>query len=110
MEQKPVHNAGKTTRYLGGIAIPPGETRMVDARLVPDDKPPEAADPAGEPDPLAELLKLSVAQIVRELPGLDDEAVTRLGMRENLRDNPRKSLLEAIANHLLHRAQEKADA
>jgi len=102
MNQVPIHNSGQTNRYIGGICIPPGETRLIDARLLP---PEPAAEPdAPVADPIGDLLKLSVREIVADLGEFDDETLSRIEERELAAGSPRKTLLEAIAQEKLKRA------
>lgn len=109
MNQVPIHNTGKTNRYIGGICIPPGETRMIDARLLPPEAEhaPEPDAPAA--DPIGDLLKLSVKEIIADLGEFDDETLARIEARELEDKPPRKTLLDAIAQEKLKRANAAAE-
>jgi hypothetical protein len=107
MNQVPIHNTGNTNRYIGGVCIPPGETRMIDARLLPPEPPDEPAPPAA--DPIGDLLKLSVKEIVADLGEFDDETLARIEARELADETPRKTLLDAIAQERLKRADAAAE-
>lgn len=105
MNQVAITNTGADIRYVGGLAIPAGETRLVDAALLPPDAPPEPVAPDapaaadGEEDPdlwAARVLDGTVAEIVEILPDLDAEQLTRLGDAEAEGRN-RSTLLAAIA-------------
>lgn len=107
MTEQPVYNPGPHIRYIGQVAIPPGETRMVDARFVPA----EVETPELEMvfDALDDLLKLSVRDLSPRLPLLIDEDLDEIERRENAKPTPRKSLLDAITMERLNRAQQTAD-
>lgn len=106
IKQIPVTNDGESTMYVGGLAIPAGETRLIDERLVPPEyKEAEllAADTA-ETDPLEALIALSVAKLVLGLPALTDEELVRLEALENAKEKPRAGALAEITAEMLRRA------
>lgn len=107
MKEVPYTNNGKHPVHIGTKRIDPGQTRMVDATLVPGYK--KSSDtPAAPADPLLELLDLSVNEIKPQLTALklDDlgllEAAERVG-------KTRKSLLAAIEEERLARAQSSTE-
>lgn len=100
----------ETTKFMhvGGVTIPPGATRDVDASLLPGPKP-QAEEPAKPvmPDAIAELLKKKVGDVTAALAGLSDDDLAKAGEQEQAGRN-RKSVVEAIAAEQLRRAQVKA--
>jgi hypothetical protein len=101
MEKKPFHNALAVVAYIGGVMIPAGATRLVDAQFVPD--APAEAGPAPA-DPILELLDNNVGHVVEALPGLSDEDLDKVEAAENA-GKTRKGVLEGIAADRLRRAQ-----
>lgn len=104
----PVHNPGAMPMYVAGLMIPPDETRHFDADLVPLHLRPAAAEPEAEapaPDPLAVLLAHSVKDLKAMLPELDDATLDALGSAEQAAETPRSTLLGAIAEEQLTRAE-----
>jgi hypothetical protein len=107
-----VHNPTAMPIYVGSNMVPAGETRDFPESLVPPHLRPQAApELAAEPesDPVAELLALSVKDIVSGFDALTDEDLARLGALENADDTPRKSLVSAITEEQLKRAAAKND-
>lgn len=110
MGTKHISNDGPNTIYVGGKMIAPGEGRDIDER----DLPPELRDApvveeAPEPsldDELAALLKGSVKEVTATLPALTHEGLDRLAELERGHEHPRKTLLEAIADEVLRRADD----
>lgn len=107
----PVHNPGKTTMYVGGCAIPPGETRILSADLVPAHLvAPKAPKPViNEPsvdEVLGAMLKGTVADVRAGLALASDEQLTRLAELEDKANGGagRKGVAEAIAEEQLMRA------
>ena len=104
----PIENNGQMPIYVGGVMIPPGETRHFEDDMLP----PEFRAPAevqAEPeslDPLLAVLEGTVAQIKHGLPDLSDEELDRLEMLE-AEGKARKTLIEAIAEERLRRAEAK---
>lgn len=103
--KKYIENDTANMLYVGGCAIAPGEGREVD---VPDDTPAQA--PANEPDPdapLRELLTGSVGAVKAGLADLSEATLARLAALEGGAKAPRKTLLEALADEAIRRADEK---
>lgn len=102
-----VHNPGRMPLYVGGIMIPPGETRILPAHHVPENLRPVPADePAAAPeDPLADLLGGTVAQVKDGLATLSDDELARVEALETADGSPRKGVLDAVAAERLARAR-----
>lgn len=104
----PIENNGQMPIYVGGVMIPPGETRHFEDDMLP----PEFRAPAegqAEPealDPLLAVLGGTVDHIKLGLPDLGDEELDRLEMLE-AEGKARKTLIEAIAEERLRRAEAK---
>jgi len=105
----PITNTSAAFLHVGGKVIAPGDTRHVDASMVPPDLLPkddsgEAADaPAAPANPMAELAQGTIAQIVPELPNLSDDDLLSLEAIE-LEGGNRKGLIDAIEAEKLERA------
>lgn len=108
----PVHNPGKNVLYVGGNAIPPRETRILPADLVPvhllaPETPAEPGIDAPDDDAaLRELLGGTVAEVRASLDPLSDEHLVQLAELE-AKDHGgagRKGVLEAIAEEQITRA------
>jgi hypothetical protein len=102
-----VHNPTKTNLHVGADIVPPGETKdfpesRVPRHLRPVEKKEEA--PVEKTNPLADLLKGSVKDIVPGLDALSTADLEALGELEQLAEKPRTTLLSAIAELLLNRA------
>lgn len=111
MQQIPIENRGKTTIYVGGRMIPPGETR----HFPEDEIPPEFRQPAetrAEPaaaDPVQEFLAASAAQITGGLDVLSDQFLEAAENAE-MGGKARKGVLQALAAERLARAERAAFA
>lgn len=108
-EKIPVTNDTKMPIYVAGLMIPAGETRHFDLDQVPPHLRPQPAAPApaAPADPLAELLKRKVVDVVSAIPALSDDDLQRLGDLEQT-GAARKTLLGALAEELLKRADSRA--
>lgn len=103
-------NTTASFAHVGGVMIPPGDTRDVDARLVPGYQAEAAgAEPVVPADPLALVLAGKVAEVVAGLEALDDDELDRLMVLEAESDRPRKGVLEAAQTLLLARAAARLD-
>lgn len=109
MNKVPYTNETTHFVHIGGVTIPPGETRDVDATLLPGYEPPVLAPPEPEvpPDLLAELLKASIKNIVPEMPGMSADDLARAVTLEEA-GQKRRTLLEAFAAENLRRLTEAA--
>ena len=111
MGLKHISNDTPNVMFVGGKMIPPGEGRDIDER----DLPPEHREPAPQPEEapvpgldeeLGVLLVNTVRTLKEMLPDLSHEALERLRELEAEHEHPRKTLLEAVADELLRRANE----
>ena len=96
----PVKNNTAMTIYVGATAILPGETRHFEEDEVPHHlRPaqPEEEAPAAKNDPLAELLKGGVKDVVAALNGMLLTDIERLGVLEQ-QGQARKGILGVIAD------------
>lgn len=114
-----VHNPSAMLLYVGSEVVPPGETRDFPESQVPAHLRSAAAPTAPEPvaDPLADLLNHPVKAIAAALaersdlgvPVVSDEQLAALKAAEEAGKN-RSTLLAAIAEETLRRANERAEA
>lgn len=106
MVKKYIENPGPNTLFVGGIMIPAGEGREVETH-----EPVEANESAQEQTPsldeqLAEELKKPVKELIEGLGELTHEALERMEALEGEAKKPRTSLLSAIAEEKVRRADE----
>lgn len=105
MKKVPFTNPGPGYRSIGGVMIAPGETRPVDARLVPGyGRKPEERPKKDHSDPVLALLDFPVADIVPELPLLSDAEFDKLQQAERDGNKTRKSLLKHFDEEFARRA------
>lgn len=107
-----VTNSSAMPMYVAGQMIPPGETRHFDPDQVPPHLRPAAPAPEPEPeaDPVADILGHSVKDIKEMLPALSDDELEALGDAEQQAETPRTTLLGAIAEEQLKRAENGEEA
>lgn len=115
MATKHIYNPGPNVQFVAGKMIPPGEGRDIDERDLPPelrDAPPEPAAPEAPSldDELQALRKGSVKEVAAALPALSHEALQRLQALEAEAEHPRKSLLAALADEALRRADEALES
>jgi hypothetical protein len=110
MKQIPVYNAGPNLLPVGGMMIPPGETRHVPEIHVPKHLMPGAQPKQEAPkqDEILALLDGTIPEIIAALPGLSADDYARLKTAEE-NGKTRKGLLDAFAEEDLRRAAEQAD-
>lgn len=101
-------NETKNFMHIGGVTIPPGETREVDATLLPGHAPDDGMAPDVPLDPLAQLMAGSVAVITAALPTLSDADLAHVTELEEA-GVARKSMLAALSAENLARAAAKQD-
>ena len=91
--------------HIGNKMVMPGDTREVEATLLPDYEPPEQA--AAKPNmPLAEQLSEGKASDARAaIATLSDDDLQALADLEMNKKNQRSSVIEAIAKEQFKRAQ-----
>lgn len=110
MGTKHIENNTPNTIYVGGRMIAPGEGRDIDERDLPPEHrdAPVVVEVAGPSldDELAMLLKGPVKDVVATLGTLTHEALDRLAEIEGTYAHPRKTLLEAIGDEKIRRADE----
>lgn len=110
MEKIAYTNTGKNPVYIGGVMIPPDDTREVDASLVPGFKPDAAASGAAEPTYIVDvLMQKPASEIMAAIPTLAIEDLEKLGEAEQT-GPARKEVLAAIAEHLLSHANKAVEA
>ncbi len=97
------HNPTDAPMYVGGVLIPPGAARLVDARLVPGAEVRVEAPPAG--DPLLDILDGSVADVVGKLEGMSDAELDQLEAAE-VAGKTRKGVLAGLTEERIRRAAE----
>lgn len=113
-------NTTSRPMYVGSDMIPPGETRDFPESAVPPHLrsapvPPETPAPAS--DPLADLLDMSATTVIENIRGrgqngvpvIADEELARVEAIETAGKN-RKTVLAALAEETLRRANERAEA
>lgn len=113
MSKRYVHNPTARTLFAGGVLIPPGEGREVDAVFLPPEAPADAPAEAPEPDlraNLRELLKSPVKELLPQLEALGPDTLDQLEQLEGEAAQPRKTLLAAIAELKLERAKNTTGA
>ncbi len=101
----PIHNPGKNPLPVGNLTVLPGETRLIEERLVPPHlRPQQEAESVLLPeDPVLALLERTVPEIVAHLPALSDEDYE--GLKEAERNgNTRVTLVKAFSEEDLRRA------
>jgi hypothetical protein len=109
MSKIPHTNTSDAPAYVAGVLLRPGETRLVDARLLPAS--PEYASPSPAapaptspaPDPLLDILDGPVREIAAGLAALSDAELTTLEAAERA-GKTRKGVIDAIATERAARA------
>lgn len=102
MSKAHYHNTSESPVYIGGVMIPPGASREVNARLVPGATAPAVAQEP-EVDAIAALLDGTVKEIEAALEGLSDEDLAKAEAAERA-GKDRKGVIEALAEETLRRA------
>jgi len=97
-----IQNTTSSPMYVAGTMVPPGEGMLVDVPGNADVAPVLAVPTLA--DDVALLLKKSVALLTAELPGLNGDALDMMAALENNAPQPRKTLLSAIAQEVIARA------
>ena len=105
MKKIPYFNDADHVVFMGGVMVPPGETRLVDEALIvaapaADN---DVGNDVGEADKLKELLKGKQDDVLKALPGLSLAEVEALGELEQV-GQARKGILGAVAERLLESA------
>lgn len=118
MGKRYVHNDLDRVVFQGGVMIPPGEGREVDEDALGLEASTGAAPAEVSADDPAAALAAAVAQLLAHplkelvpmLADLPDETLAELARAEGEHATPRKTLLAAIGELQLERAQAKAGA
>lgn len=110
MKLIPVYNAGPNLLPIGGMMIPPKETRHVPEIHVPKHLMPGAEQKRDQPetDCILSLLEETIPAIIVDMPGLSDDDYSRLKAEEE-NGKARSGLLKAFAEEDLRRAASQAD-
>lgn len=103
-------------RFIGGRLIPAGEGREIEAdELPPEHAASDAEPPAATDDPeaarlanLQELLTQPLKDLTPQLADFGDETLAELARLEGEAAKPRTTLLSAIGDLQLSRAQQRA--
>ena len=103
MISKPYFNDTNHVVFLGGVMIPVGDTRLVDARLLSEPIMAAVSMPEGTAIDLEALLQGTVAEVVLVLPDLSREEVEQLGELEQM-GQARRGILGPVADRLLSSA------
>ena len=104
MNLKPYFNDADHLVFIGGVMIPSGDTRLVDARLLPEPVMAAVSMPEGAaPIDLEALLQGTVAEVVLVLPSLSCEELEQLGELEQM-GQARRGILGQVADRLLSSA------
>ncbi len=101
-------NPHKHPEYIGGVMIPAGETREIDATHHPDYRPPESGTAEAPQHIVDVLLAGEAANLLAHIPALGAEDLQLLSDREQ-EGARRKDVLSAIAVQLLTLASEQQD-
>lgn len=105
MKKVPFTNPGPGYRSIGGVMIAPGETRPVDARLVPGyGRKPAKRPKKKHSDPVLALLDNRIEVIVPQLPKLSDEAFDKLQQAERDGNKTRQTLMKHFDEEFARRA------
>lgn len=103
------HNPHFYPEYIGGVMIPAGETREIDATQHPDYRAPESGTTSDVPRHIVDvLLAGDAANLLAHIPALGAEDLQQLSDREQ-EGARRKDVLSAIAVQLLTLASEQQD-
>ena len=110
MADIPVINRGRTSRFVAGRLVPPGETRILPEEAVPADLRPGRGTPSEpapdlEADPLLGLLDRPIKEIKPALEGLSIEDLRRLRDAEEA-GNTRSTLMAFLDEEIMRQAAE----
>lgn len=108
MNQVPYTNDGERPVHRGGKRILPGETRLVDAAAVARPRPSDEDPAVPESGDILDLLDGTVDEVVAALPELTGDQLADLLHAEQA-GKTRKTLVEALSEEQLRRADEAGD-
>ncbi len=103
--KKYVENDTAHMIYVGGCAIAPGEGREVEAPGEAREAAPAPAEPTLA-EQVALMLKDSVKKISASLDALNGDTLDTMAELEAAADKPRSTLLEAISDEKIKRAND----
>jgi hypothetical protein len=109
MQKVPYTNETRNFQHVGGVTVPPGETRDVDPALLPDYKPEGESHEVEPTDPIATLLKGNVRSVIAALRDLSDEELAKAGALEQ-DGKKRDEILSAMMVEVLRRTDEMMQA
>lgn len=95
--------------YIGGVMIPAGETREIDATHHPDYRPSESGTAAAPQTIVEVLLAGDVATLLAHIPALGADDLQALSDREQSGAR-RENVLSALAEQLLTLASAQVDS
>lgn len=102
MDKIPYQNKGDTPVIIGGVTIPPGQTRAVDARLVPGAV--ATVETAGGKNPLLELFDATLSPVRAALSApLTPDELAQLEQAES-EGRSREDALRAIGDERVRQA------
>lgn len=107
-----VHNDTAAAIFAGGVLIPAGEGREIDALYLPpegDQAAPDEPPPADPDASLRELLAQPLKDVLPELASFSNATLDRLAELEGQDATPRKTLLAAIGELKLERAKRSTE-
>jgi hypothetical protein len=107
MSRIPYTNTLSVAVYIGGVCVPAGGTRTVDAALL---APVAAPDAPPSEDPLLALAGGSVKEIIAAIPGVSDDDLAGLIELERAASKPRKTLIEMLELAKLERLDQRDQA
>ena len=106
MKQKPYTNSTNNYLTIGSTLIAPGQTRMVDERLIPGFcRSSDRNEPVPEKTRLQQIAEQNVPEVVEELPNLSLEELDQLAAMDG-----RVGVQKGIANEKLERAKAVQDS
>lgn len=102
-------NAHAHTEFIGGVMIPPGETREIDATHHPDYCAPDTGAGHDSPSHIVDVLQAGdVATLLAHIPALGVDDLQELSDREQAGAR-RENVLSALAEQLLTLASAQVD-
>jgi len=106
----PIHNPTPNIRYLLGVAIPPGETRVFDKRSLPRHlwTEPRAVDPVAPEPTVLDLLEGNARAVSTAIIDLPEADLNTLIAAETA-GKGRKTVISALQKALLERAAEAVE-
>lgn len=104
MDKIPYFNASGHTQFIGGVMVPPGETREVDSRLIPVEASETKTEAPAAADKLTDIVSVLLAgsldNLLAHLPALALEDLEKLGEAEQV-GQQRPEVLGPVAEQIL---------